>query len=266
MARKFVCLSIMVLAGALSLNSQAPGRGTLKITVCDQVGAVIPRAAITVRGTDAQQAIETTTNESGNANIEPAPGAYELSVGSRGFAKATRTVAVSEVENPRMAIILHVGASDSSGTVFVSVPPLLPDAKSSPDPGRRPLKITVYDQSGAAIPRTRLTLSQIGTTSVLETNTDEKGVAELNLPFGTYRVSVERGGFLTWAGTADVGCAPHPNLEVTLKIEPLDYYGGMVIADFRELVPEAPTLSAWIPEESVTQLTSLPARKFRRNR
>ena len=56
---------------------------------------------------------------------------------------------------------------------------------------------TVADSSGAIIPRVSLTLTNLGTTAKLTTESDNTGLYQfLNLPPGNYRVDAEKSGFV----------------------------------------------------------------------
>ncbi|HEX6626292.1 MAG TPA: carboxypeptidase regulatory-like domain-containing protein, partial [Pyrinomonadaceae bacterium] len=54
----------------------------------------------------------------------------------------------------------------------------------------------VVDQNGAALPDTKVTVTQVGTNLVREVNTNQDGIYSVpDLPIGTYRVSATQGGF-----------------------------------------------------------------------
>jgi hypothetical protein len=79
-------LPAFLVAGCLILMAQSE-RGTVRGTVQDATGAVVPRAMVTAINVATGVQTQTVTTEAGNYNIpQLAPGRYTVQVEKEGFA------------------------------------------------------------------------------------------------------------------------------------------------------------------------------------
>src|SRR5438874_10498880 len=93
----------------LSRNDMAQELATLKVTVNDQSGAVIPGATITRKNT-ATGAKRTDVTESDGLSVIPGlpPGSYELTAEAKGFTARERPVSLSVGEAASLVVNLGV--------------------------------------------------------------------------------------------------------------------------------------------------------------
>jgi protocatechuate 3,4-dioxygenase beta subunit len=84
--RKIAAIVMLALALSITIKAQTSGNASLRGTVTDPTGAVVPQARITLRE-DATQADRTaTTNSDGTYSfVALLPGSYTLTVEAAGF-------------------------------------------------------------------------------------------------------------------------------------------------------------------------------------
>jgi len=97
---RFVILACLTIIGS-SLTFAQTGTTSIRGTVSDKSGAVIPSAQVKLTSRDLAVERTTTTNQSGQYEF-PAlqPGRYELAVESKGFRKFSQTDLELLVNNP----------------------------------------------------------------------------------------------------------------------------------------------------------------------
>src|SRR5438105_2141954 len=93
----------------LSGNVLAQELATLKVTVNDQTGAVIPGAAITLKNT-ATEAKRTDVTESHGLSVIPGlpPGSYELTAEAKGFTARELPLSLSVGQTASLVVTLGV--------------------------------------------------------------------------------------------------------------------------------------------------------------
>ena len=156
-------LTFGVLTGALLGQSD---RGSIRGTVTDPNGAVVPNAKVTITNVETNETRETTTNDEGSYNVPELKAAvYRLQVEAAGFKSATIDsvqVGVQIIRNGDVTLEIGVGASvvvtDEPSVINTESPvqqrnvterevrelPLLVGAESG---GRSPLSFIFLDSS-----------------------------------------------------------------------------------------------------------------------
>ena len=97
---------------------------------------------------------------------------------------------------------------------------------------------TVADSSGAIIPRVSLTLTNLGTTAKLTTESDNTGLYQfLNLPPGNYRVDAEKSGFVHFVQEpVHVLVNSSGRIDITLQVGDVNVVGTRELHNGDELV------------------------------
>lgn len=99
-------------------RAQSAPNATLRGTVADNTGALIPDATISAKPSGNESAFTTTTNHQGEFSLSGLPaGTYILTVGQLGFNKVYKTVNVTSSQNIDLAIVLSVNSANQSVTV-----------------------------------------------------------------------------------------------------------------------------------------------------
>ena len=78
---------------------------------------------------------------------------------------------------------------------------------------------TVYDSSGAVVPKAKVTAAQKGTGFTREAEANDSGQYRIILlPPGSYTVTVAQSGFKTYKGEIDVTVGSTPTLDIRLTV------------------------------------------------
>lgn len=112
-----IAVGVLVLSAAIV---RAQDTASLAGTVHDSTGAIVAGAQVTVSSTERGIKRDTTTNSDGEyaEAALPAPGAYNVTVTSKGFKKfEARGVALSVAQKTRVDVTLQVGAASTEVTV-----------------------------------------------------------------------------------------------------------------------------------------------------
>ena len=119
---------IGIVLGAVALAQT--DRGTLTGVIADPAGAVIPNAAIELRGVETGTVYPAVTSATGNYTFSQLPvGTYELAVAIPGFKKLTRAnIRVQTSQVIPLNIVLEVGSASESVTVTAEVTLLRTDS------------------------------------------------------------------------------------------------------------------------------------------
>jgi hypothetical protein len=118
--RVVIVVVLLLLPGLLTAQSY---RGSIRGTVEDPSGAVIPNAKVTVKGTENGQRRETLTAPDGVYVVAELPaGGYDVTVESTGFQKATQIALVEVGRDTSVNFRLALGGAD---VVTVTAPPPL---------------------------------------------------------------------------------------------------------------------------------------------
>src|SRR2546423_1978686 len=96
MTRFLICIGVVVLSVMLfCVGVAAQADASLTGTIRDQNGAVVVNAGVQLLNIASGRPLKTKTDASGKYGLTGVPlGAYQLSVGSEGFADATRSLAL----------------------------------------------------------------------------------------------------------------------------------------------------------------------------
>jgi len=141
--RLFLCFLCLVFA--LSAFAQPTG-GTLKGTLTDDSGAVIPAAAVALAGNGSQKVAQTQADGTYKfAGL--APGQYTVSVAFPGFAAVSRTVTVTAGGTVQMPIQLAVSTEKQQITVQGEAGPTV-----SVEPDNNATALVIKDADLAALP------------------------------------------------------------------------------------------------------------------
>jgi hypothetical protein len=124
-------LLMFVLAGMVALFSapayaQLAGKGSIKGTVTDPSGAVVPNATVVATSTTRGTTLSTTTTSSGDYNLSPLDAdLYTIRVTAAGFASTTQeNIQVNSLEVANVNVVIKVGSSTESVTVSAAPPQL----------------------------------------------------------------------------------------------------------------------------------------------
>jgi hypothetical protein len=114
---------LLTIVFATSALAQLSGKGTIRGTVTDKSGAVVPGATVTAKNVDTNVPTTTTTTSSGDYEISTLnPGDYTVTVTLKGFQSYTqKNVHVNATEATNVNVSLNIG--DTSTTVTVTEAP-----------------------------------------------------------------------------------------------------------------------------------------------
>lgn len=133
-SRKVLLAAIMLIAGAGAVYAQ--GLGTLRGTVKDPSGAVLPQATVTLKATAWARAQTTQTDSNGAFIINAIPfGQYTLEIQSSGFAVLSQQIQMIAGSAPNVELTLSVDTTITSVDVSATPAPLeatAPSAASAP--------------------------------------------------------------------------------------------------------------------------------------
>jgi hypothetical protein len=117
-----IATAALVALGALTVAAQNP-TGSIRGTVTDEQGAVIPKAAITVTNKATGDVRKTTSTEDGTYGVENLlPGDYDVKVEAGGFSTITQTVTVQVGNTSNGNATLRVGAANVVVDVISEAP------------------------------------------------------------------------------------------------------------------------------------------------
>jgi len=114
-------LGLLICAGATSQAQQLGGAGTIKGTVTDPTGAVLPGATVTIHNVVTGFARTTTTDASGNFVLQNIPqNPYHITITATGFQNLDQDVDVRSSVPVVLNAKLNVGQSNTSITITES--------------------------------------------------------------------------------------------------------------------------------------------------
>ncbi len=118
-SRPLLLFLALSLSTSPALYAQATGNsGTIRATVTDPSGAVVPGATVTVSNALSGLSRTAVTGPQGQAEVPNLPvDSYTLTVSMNGFTTSSRTVALHSVVPVNIPVKLAVGTSDTSVTV-----------------------------------------------------------------------------------------------------------------------------------------------------
>jgi len=114
---------LLTIVFATSALAQLSGKGTIRGTVTDKSGAVVPGALVTARNVDTNVPTTTTTTSSGDYELSTLnPGVYTVTVTLKGFQSySQQNIHVNATEATNVNAALNIG--DTSTTVTVTEAP-----------------------------------------------------------------------------------------------------------------------------------------------
>ncbi len=120
-------LTLLTLALSISSPALAQFQASLRGTVADSTGAVIPGATVTLTNSETNQTLTTESNGAGIYSFNGlAPGHYRLQVERQGFEKKVVAQVVLIPEQPNaLDLQMQVGSAEQTVTVNGSAAPLL---------------------------------------------------------------------------------------------------------------------------------------------
>ena len=118
----FRVLAILVLVlAALGAYAQGGNAGTVRGTVTDHTGAVVPNATVHLTNQVSGLDRSGTTNATGQFGVLNIPfNPYQVTVSATGFAKLTQSFEIRSVIGTNLKLVLQVGAASSTVTVEAS--------------------------------------------------------------------------------------------------------------------------------------------------
>src|SRR5262249_25899050 len=126
----------LVLPFALAASlAHAQGFGSVRGTIKDPTGSVVPEATVTLKATGSGWTQTLQTDILGTFMINAIPiGEYMLSVEREGFKKATEVVMITIVAAPSIEVTLPLGSTASSVEVTAAVSPVEATAPTAASP------------------------------------------------------------------------------------------------------------------------------------
>src|SRR5205085_9682638 len=123
MLRRLAVFAGMLLFAGVSLNAQSE-RGSIRGTVQDSSGAMVPGAKVTAISVGTNVETSTVSTEAGNYNIpQLPPGAYKVQAQGTGFRTLIRENVIVQVSGVTpLDLILEVGQITESVTVAAAAP------------------------------------------------------------------------------------------------------------------------------------------------
>jgi len=121
---RLLLIGMAVLLSSIPLNAQLAGKGSIKGSVTDPTGAMVPNATITATSTTRGTKLTVTSTAAGDYNLSPLdPDIYTVTVKAGGFSTTTQpNVHVNALEVSDVNIALNVGSENETVTVS-SAPP-----------------------------------------------------------------------------------------------------------------------------------------------
>ncbi len=121
---RLLLIGIAILLSTIPLSAQLAGKGSIKGSVTDPTGAVVPNATITATSTTRGTKLTVTSTAAGDYNLSPLdPDIYTVTVKAAGFSTTTQqNVHVNALEVSDVNIALNVGSENETVTVS-SAPP-----------------------------------------------------------------------------------------------------------------------------------------------
>jgi hypothetical protein len=125
MYKKILLLALTILTGS-SAFAQLAGKGTIKGTVTDPSGAVVPNAQVTAISTTRGTALTVTSSASGDYEISPLDAdIYTVTIKAQGFSTTTQeNVHVNSLEVANLNVVLKLGSETETVTVSAQPPAL----------------------------------------------------------------------------------------------------------------------------------------------
>ena len=134
--RTIVLAICLLLCGSLTFAQSITA--SLQGTVTDKLGAVLPKATITVTNTETGFVRSTAASESGEYRISSLPvGNYKVMAQSASFQPQTRVVQLAVGDTPTLDFVLSPGQVEQQVTVTAEAP-LIEPTRTSTDSGNRP--------------------------------------------------------------------------------------------------------------------------------
>jgi hypothetical protein len=101
-------------------EAQGPATASLTVSVTDESGAVVPRAAVTIVNEAKQTKVTKDTDENGHAALSVEPGTYRLSVNVPGFREWHQPIGIENANSRRIEVRLKVGGCPPGPCVTVT--------------------------------------------------------------------------------------------------------------------------------------------------
>jgi Carboxypeptidase regulatory-like domain len=101
------------------VEAQGPATASLTVSVTDESGAVVPRAAVTIVNEAKQTKVTKDTDENGRAALSVDPGSYQFSVNVPGFREWHQEIGIANADSRRIEVKLKVGSCSPCLTVSV---------------------------------------------------------------------------------------------------------------------------------------------------
>ena len=122
---KFLLIAIAILLNIILAGAQLSGKGSIKGSVTDPRGAVVPDASVTATSTTRGPMLIVTSTVSGDYNLSPLdPDVYTVAVKAAGFSITTQqNVHVNALEVSDLNFRLSVGSESQIVTVSFSAQP-----------------------------------------------------------------------------------------------------------------------------------------------
>lgn len=123
---RLLLFAIAILLNSAPADAQLAGKGSIKGSVTDPTGAVVPNASITATSTTRGTKLNGTSRASGDYDLSPLdPDIYTVTVKAAGFSTTTQqNVHVNALEISNVNISLAMGAENETVTVS-SAPPAI---------------------------------------------------------------------------------------------------------------------------------------------
>jgi hypothetical protein len=91
------------------VDAQKPATASLTVSVTDESGSVVPRAAVTIVNEAKQTKVTKDTDENGHAALSVDPGSYRFSVNVPGFREWHQQIGIKNADSRRIEVKLKVG-------------------------------------------------------------------------------------------------------------------------------------------------------------
>jgi hypothetical protein len=91
------------------VDAQEPATASLTVSVTDESGSVVPRAAVTIVNEAKQTKVTKYTDENGRAALSVDPGSYRFSVNVLGFREWHQQIGIENTDSRRIEVKLKVG-------------------------------------------------------------------------------------------------------------------------------------------------------------
>jgi Carboxypeptidase regulatory-like domain len=104
------------------VDAQEPATASLTVSVTDESGAVVPRAAVTIVNEAKQTKVTKDTDENGHAALSVEPGSYRFSVKDPGFFEWHEQISVENAITRKIEVKLKVYSCPPGPCITVSPP------------------------------------------------------------------------------------------------------------------------------------------------